>query len=90
MSATPRTDEAELTFLDIQNGHGTSPYVSAGVARELERELGRAKASLATLVGVVAERDRLRAALREIAFDAERLVHPAEIVAKARNAAERT
>lgn len=34
------------------------------------------------------ERDRLRAALLEIAFDAERLVSPHEIVAKARIAAE--
>lgn len=33
------------------------------------------------------ENERLRAVLREIAFDAERLVPPAEIVAKARIAA---
>lgn len=39
MSDTPRTDEAELSFLDIQNGHGTSPYVSAEIARQFEREL---------------------------------------------------
>lgn len=45
MSETPRTDEAELTLLDIQNGHGTSPYVSAEICRQLERELADARNS---------------------------------------------
>lgn len=39
LSDTPRTDEAELSLLDIQNGHGPSPYVPAELARQLEREL---------------------------------------------------
>ena len=42
MSDTPRTDEAELSILDIQNGHGPSPYVPAELARQLERELAAA------------------------------------------------
>lgn len=36
---TPRTDEAELSLLDIQSGHGPSPYVPAELARQLEGEL---------------------------------------------------
>lgn len=41
MSDTPRTDEAELSILDIQNGHGPHPYVPAELARQLERENDR-------------------------------------------------
>lgn len=61
-SQTPITDEAELTILDIQNGHGTSPYVSAEVARRLERALRDARAVTHTLQPC----DRLRAALHDM------------------------
>lgn len=39
MSDTPRTDEAELSELDIRIGHGPSPYVPAELARQFERAL---------------------------------------------------
>lgn len=63
MSDTPRTDAV------IHDGRISEHQTGVAIllvshARQLERELGRAKASLATLAGVVAERDELREELR--------------------------
>ena len=62
MSNTPRTDAVEFYAGDLDGGQEA---VSADFARELERELGRAKASLATLAGVVTARDALLESLQQ-------------------------